>query len=140
MASFTLDAEVSARSFTIDAVIFGAGRWQHHRIDDHYGSDSDLLVVLSSDVGPYVAYTPIHYVLSSILDRLTSLETTTKVRYTFTIDALIDTSGSFTIDARIISMSTVDASFTVDAVFGQGLSFSADAFIAAAFTIDAFIL
>jgi hypothetical protein len=140
MATFLLDSVIASRGFTADAVILGAGRWQHSRLHDHFGSDSDQYIVLSQSIGPYPAYTPIKYVLSDLFDRLSQLESSGRQFGDFTIDAIVDTSFTFTVDAHLFGTIVQSGSFTVDATYGQGLSFSIDAYIATTFTVDAFLL
>ena len=135
--TFTVDAEIANRSFTIDAFILNSNAQRHHRIRDHYGADSDLNVVLSKNIGKYVAYTPVHWVLEDLLARIALLEDYDHVRSSFTVDAYI-TTNSIYIDAVIGSTSA--GSFTVDAYIILGSSFTIDAVIMPSFTIDAFIV
>ena len=141
--SLTADATVVARHFTGDAWIIGE-RVKHHRVHDHYGAESDLVVVLSSDVGPYVAYTPIHWVLADMLSRLEQLENANRRRSSFTGDAWLAVSGTygrgtFTADA-MFHRDGMTGSFTGDAWFTRGGSFTGDAWIQATFTGDAYII
>ena len=76
-------------SFTLDAFIQGE-RWKHHRQRDHTGADSDLYVMLSTDVGKYPAFTPIHYVLADLVARLIYLEDYRRTYGSFTIDATMN--------------------------------------------------
>jgi hypothetical protein len=123
-------------TFTGDAFIKGDGQ-KHHRVRDHTGADSDLFVVLSQRVGPYEEYTPVHYVLEDLIRRLDGLENKTKVRHSFTGDAVI-WAQYFTGDA--IVKATVESSFTGDALVYRGATFTGDAFIRRAFTGDAYII
>jgi len=136
-ASFSADAIIGARYFTADAWIV-AERWTHDRVRDHHGAESDLNVVLEADIGPYAAYTPIHYVFEGLHDRLVQLESSNRVRSSFTADAVI--SGNAILADAIIHKPDVTASFTADAVLIRGGSFTADAWIQAGFTADAFIV
>jgi hypothetical protein len=122
-------------SFTIDAWLTG-DRWQHHRIRDHFGVDSDLYVVLSEKVGKYQAYTPLHAVLEDMVKRITALEVHDRVRSSFTIDAEVG-DRVFTIDATISGES--GGTFTIDAVIVPYGSFTIDAQLVGRFTIDAMI-
>lgn len=140
MPDFLLDSVIAPQGFSVDAVIFGDGRWQHSRIYDHFGTDSDELVVLSRAIGPYPAYTPIKYVLSDIFDRLAQIDSSNRYFADFTIDALVDTSFTITLDARIFGTIVQSGSFSIDATYGQGLSFSVDAVLIRTFTVDAFLL
>jgi len=142
-SSITADAVVAARGFTADAWILG-GRQRHHRVRDHFGAESDLYVALSADVGPYIAYTPIHWVLSDLVSRIAALENNNRVRSSLTADAFLAANGTygrgfFTADAVKTETITV-ATLTADAVFAYGGSITADAFIAGAITMDAFIV
>lgn len=124
-------------SFTGDAFIRGDGQ-KHHRLRDHHGADSDLYVVLSQRIGPYQEYTPIHFVISDIMDRILRLENYDKVRSSFTGDAYIST-NAFTGDA-VIKKTGIEGSFTGDAYVAAGGSFTGDARIQLAFTGDAYII
>lgn len=130
-------------SFTADAWILGE-RWQHHRVRDHFGVDTDLFVVLSEDVGPYVAFTPLHYVIEDMVSRIVALESGEKQTGSFTADAFIATSGTYGKGAifadAVIRKTGMAGSFTADAVLKRGGSFTADAFILLAFTADAYIV
>lgn len=123
-------------SFTIDAWITG-DRWQHHRVNDHYGPESDLYVVLSEDVGKYVEGTPLHHVVEDMVARIVQLENYQRTFGTFSIDADI-TDRVFTIDAVISG--TIAGSFTIDADIKSIGSFTIDADIVGRFTIDAMIV
>ncbi|GAG31763.1 unnamed protein product [marine sediment metagenome] len=138
-ASFSADAFVAARAFTADAFIV-VERWTHDILLDHHGAESDLFVVLSSPIGPWVEGTPIHYVMVDINERLISLESSTKIRAGFTADAVIvGLSGvAFTADAVVLGSRS--AGFTVDAILIAGGFLTADAWIQAGFTADAFIV
>lgn len=143
MATFTADAVIAARRFTADAWIMGE-RWRHHRTRDHFGIESDLYVVLSEDVGPYVAFTPIHYVLEDILDRLAFLEDYERTRRTFTADAWLAASGTYGRGAiftdSVIKKTITGNSFTADARIARGGSFTANAYIQLVFTANAYII
>ena len=144
-----LDAEITARGFTMDAWIVN-DRWRHHRERDHFGPESDLHVVLSEDVEGYPASTPIHFVLDDLVRRLTNIESSNRVRASFTADAYLykPATASFDIDATI--KGSVSDSFTVDGFFTDEPfgTFALDAFIGSpdedygqtTFTIDAFIV
>jgi len=141
-SSITADAVISYRHFTADAWIMGE-RQRHHRVRDHFGAESDLYVVLSEDVAPYVAFTPVHWVLSDMVARIAALENNDRVRASFVADAFIAANGTygqgyFTADAVFYKAAT--GSFTADATFTYGGTFTADAFIAGGITADAFIV
>lgn len=142
-ASFTADAVISYRRFTADAWIIGE-RQRHHRVRDHFGVESDLYVALSADVGPYIAYTPVHWVLSDMIARIEALENNNQVRANFTADAFIAASGTygsgFVFADAVIKASSGTLTFTADAVFGYGGSITADACIAGGITADAYIV
>jgi len=142
-SSFTADAAVYAHHIRADAWIM-VDRWKHHRIRDHFGVESDLYVALSSNVGPYVAYTPIHWVLDDMVSRIEALENNNRRRAEFTADAFIALSGTYGrgvvwADAAI-TKSGLSGSFTADAMVVGGGSLTADAWIQAAFTADAYIV
>lgn len=124
-------------SFTGDAFISDYGQ-KHHRLHDHRGADSDLYVVLSQRIGPYEEYTPVHFVISDLLDRIARLESSDRVRSSFTGDAYIATT-MFTGDA-VIKQLAIEGSFTGDAYVAFGGSFTGDAFIQQMFTGDAYII
>jgi len=141
--SFTADAVVGPRSFTADAWILRL-RPQHHRVRDHYGPESDLFVVLDSDVGPYKGGTPLHFVIEDILERLLSLETATKVRSSVTAEAWLALTGTYGrgvlyADAVIFKADT-SGSLVSDAWLSGGGSITADAWIQAGFTADAYLV
>jgi hypothetical protein len=136
MPSFSLDSVVAARGFTLDAWI-AVARWQHHRVRDHFGPESDLFVILSEDVGQYPTGTPVHWVIADLVARILALENSDRTRVTFTLDAVIS-GQAITIDAVI--KSTVAASLTVDATITRGGSFTIDAVVVPTFTIDAYIV
>jgi len=141
-ATLTADATIYPHHFKADAWILGE-RWKHHRVRDHFGIESDLYVALSSDIGPYVAFTPIHYVLEDMVARIGALENNNRVRASFTADAWVAVSGEygrgiFTADA--ITEAEQTGSITADAVVILGGQFTADAIIMPSFTADAFIV
>jgi len=142
MGDFTIDA-VLGRSFTIDAWLLGSTTWQHDRLTDHRGVDSDLYVVLSTDIGRYPTFTPIHFVLEDMVSRLERLEAGPDiVRGAFVIDAWLAESGTW--GAGIINMDAVifatsEGGFDIDAWFAMGGSFTIDASFACTFTLNAMI-
>lgn len=141
-SSVTADAVISYRGFTADAWILG-DRQKHHRVRDHFGIESDLYVALSSNVGPYVAYTPVHWVLSDMIDRLARLENNNRVRADFTADAFIAANGTYGLGfvvADAVTKDSASGSFTADAVFGYSGSITADAVIAGGILADAYII
>ena len=136
LPAFAIDAVIAARSFTIDAWIIGE-RWKHHRVRDHFGPESDLYVVLSEKVGKYEAFTPIHWVLADMAQRLVYLEDYTRTKASFSVDAWIS-DQVIVVDAVI--KRTISGSLLVDAVLSKGGVFTVDACIAGIFTINAFIV
>jgi len=147
--SFTMDAEISYRHFTMDAWIISE-RWRHHRTRDHFGPESDIYVVLSEDVEGYTASTPIHFVIADLVSRLSRLESYNRHRASFRVDAYLYAPefGAFTADSVV--QGSAESSFTLDSYltnqpFGH---LTLDAFIGApdevyaqfSFTIDAFIV
>lgn len=155
MATFTADTIIEATasgSFSSDAFVQGyitvdawilADRWRHHRVRDHWGPESDLYVVLSSDIGKYVEGTPVHTVLEDMLYRIQQAEDNNRVWDDFTLDAWVAVSGTYGqgvvgFDA-IIKGTPAAGSFTVDASLIAG-TFTIDARIITTFTISAFII
>jgi hypothetical protein len=138
-------------SFTANAYIHG-GRWQHHRLRDHFGVESDLYVVLSSRIGPWIEGTPVHFVIDDLIARLNSLESADHVLGQVTANAYLLAPGSvvetpagtwrgiFSADAiasKAISGSTIarawivgGGTFTVNANIRGQQSFTADAVLA----------
>lgn len=144
--SFSVDAYIVARSFSMDAWILGEGQ-KHHRVRDHFGPESDLYVVLDSTIGKYIEGTPVHWVISDLVDRLNYLEDWNRKRGSFTLDSWLAASGTYgrgVFDADAIVEATITFTGTsgikVDAYIIKGGSFSADATIMPIFTIDAFIV
>jgi len=140
--SVTADATIYPRRFMADAWILGE-RWKHHRVRDHFGIESDLYVALSSNVGPYIAFTPIHWVLEDMITRIQALENSNRIRSNFTADAWLALSGTygrgvFRIDA-VIFEAGVASSFSIDARITSGGSFTMDAWVLSAFTMNAYI-
>lgn len=132
-------------------------RSQHDRTISHFGTESDLVELLTGAVGTLPAGTDLHTALAYIHAWISSLETVSpSIRYltldafiaaaaghSFTLDSILRRaiSGSFTADA--IKRQIVTSSFTADAVKRQSISgsFTDDAVIkrnqAASFLIDA---
>lgn len=140
--SVTANAEIAYRRFTADAWILGE-RQRHHRVRDHFGVESDLYVALSADVGPYVTYTPVHWVLSDMIDRLARLENNNRVRASFTADALIAANGSYGkgfVLADAVRKDSGSGSITADAYIETGGYITADARFAGRITLDAYIV
>jgi hypothetical protein len=137
------DAVIAPRQFTADAWIAGK-HWRHHRVYDHYGSDSDLYISLAERIGKYEAFTPIHFVLADMVDRIVSLESSSKQRSSFTADAWIAVSGTWEAGViwanSVIFKSGLSGSFTIDAVVTRGGAFTLDAVIVKSFTVNAFIV
>ena len=136
MATFTADAVIEPLRFTVDAFVFGKG-YKHHRVNDHYGPESDLHVTLTSDIGKYPSGTPIHYVLDDLASRIIILESSDHIRASFSLDAIVDTSATFSVDASVAGTSS--GSFDADAWFSRGDTFALDAWLKTAFTVDAFL-
>lgn len=137
MPSFTGDAFIQPRHFTGDAWIVG-DRALHHRQRDHFGAESDLYVVIAERIGPYVEYTPIHYILEDMLARIYQLENYDRKHGQFVGDAYIDT-RMFTGDAIIFKPGN-EGQFTGDAWIKRGGQFTGDAQIQLLFTGDAYII
>lgn len=122
--------------FTVDAWLVG-GRWQHHRLRDHFGSESDLNVALEGPLGHWMQGTPIHYVLEDLWNRTQALESAAHMLGTFKVDAVIgmyftasalihgSVSGSFLARAWMAG----GGRFTCNAVIRGGARVTADAVI-----------
>lgn len=142
------DAVFEYRHITADAWIRAASLQTHDVNDDHHGILSDLRVALSQDIGPYVAFTPIHWVLEDLAARITALETSDRQRDSFTADAWIALSGTygagrFTADAVFATtFEFVEDNLVADAVLILGGSVTADAVIIGLryITADAFFV
>jgi hypothetical protein len=125
------DAFFAYRGFTASAYIVADGFQTHDINRDHHGILSDLRVAISEDIGSYVAFTPVHWVLDDLLARLIALESATRVTSAVTADSWIALSGTyglgiFTADA--VSAVTVEFDqLTADAEFILGGSFTANA-------------
>lgn len=113
---------------------------RHHRTHDHFGTEDDTTVVLSSAIGKYAAGTTVAAVLADMFARVSSLEGGTHRVFSFTASAFIQP----TFRANAVLKKTQSASFTVDAVLTAGGSFRADAVLrkttSASFTVNAFIV
>lgn len=143
----TADAVLAYRGFTASAYIVADGFQTHDVNRDHHGILSDLKVAITEDIGPYVAFTPLHWILEDILARVTALETSDRVRSSFTADAWVALSGTygtgvFTADAMLATVFEFEDWITADAELILGGSFTADAEIMGLRTIvaDAFII
>lgn len=140
--SLTADAVVVMPYFTADAWIIGE-RQRHHRIRDHFGMESDLYVALSEDIGPYIAFTPVHWVLSDMVARIESLENNNRRRANFTADAFVAANGTYGYGyffADAVQGDVGTGSFTADATFTHGGTFTADAFFAGSIIARAYIV
>lgn len=124
-------------SFGLDAYIAG-GRWTHHRLHDHHGSDSDIYIATSGPIGGWNEGTPIFYVIEDLYQRLVALESNRHVLEGFTLAAFIPL--YFPLAAVIAGSS--DFAFYFDAVIELGGSFTLAAVIqgGAAFGLDAVIV
>lgn len=140
-ATFTVDAVVANRRFSLSSFISGS-RVRHNRTDDHTGTQDSTTVVLSSAIGQYAAGATIQSVLASMATRLVSLESSNHRFATFTFNAFVlphfwlnaitrrTPTGSFTANA-VISL-TGPQSFTLNAVVFRAASartFSLSAFL-----------
>jgi len=147
-SAIAADAIIASRGFTANAWIIDDGFQTHDVNTDHHGILSDLVVAITEDIGPYVAYTPVHWILSDLAARLTALETADRVRDTFTADAWIALSGTyglgyFTADAVFATtFEFFEDNLVADAEFILGGSFTADAEIIGLriITADAFLI
>lgn len=138
-------------TFTANAYIHG-GRWQHHRLRDHFGVESDLYVVLDERLGPWEEGTPIHFVIDDLMARITELESANRLHGTFTANAYLLRPGSVVetaagtwrgaIWADAITKRTLSGSFTTGAWLTGGGTISANAIIIGrrTFTADAVLV
>lgn len=135
-SSFTGDAYITIGTPGDDSII---ERWQHHRLRDHFGYESDLYVTLSGRIGPWEEGTPIHYVIEDLLTRMDALEGSTHKVFSFTADATFlapggpveTTAGTWTsvFTGNAIKKRTMTGSFTASAYFDHKGSFTANAWI-----------
>jgi hypothetical protein len=124
------------RSFTINAYVHG-GRWQHHRLRDHFGADSDLYVSLSEAIGPWEEGTPIHYVVLDLYAKMAAIESAGHVVQSFTCNGYVTAPGTLTegpagtwssvVLAYATLRKTTSSSFLVNAWKAGGTSFTVDA-------------
>lgn len=123
-------------SFRVDAYLAG-GRWQHHRLRDHFGVESDLYVVLSDQLGPWEEGTPVHFVIDDLIDRLNNLESAGHYVTNFSANAYILSFGA-SVEGPAGTIKSV-ASVNATIVGPRSGSFTASAFITGGdtFTIDA---
>lgn len=148
ISAFTADAitrRAAATSFTVMAHIAGGNRWRHHRVRDHFGAEDTLYVVLAEDIGPWIAGTPVQYVLDDLATRVANLESATRQLGSFTANAVVLTPGT-TIGGRSLFLADAvlkrnrTATFTANALINRSFSFTMDAFIQARFTANAVIV
>lgn len=138
-------------TFTANAIIHG-GRWQHHRLRDHFGVESDLYIVLNERLGPWEEGTPIHFVIDDLLARIAQLESANRVQSTFTANAYLLTPGSIVEEAAgtwrgvawadAVTRRTMSSSFTAGAWLTGGGRLTMDAIIIGrrTFTADAVLI
>jgi hypothetical protein len=99
-------------SLSAGAVVIGP-RLRHHRNRDHFGTQDDTTVVLSTTIGPYAAGSTLASVLEDLFSRLVSVSSQETRLGSFTMDVFVlpyfvvravklktDQSGSFTANAR----------------------------------------
>ncbi len=124
-------------TFGLDAFIVG-GRWRHSMTDDHFGAESDLNVAIDIPIGPWPQYTPIHYVVADLFDRIISMESSNRRVGGFSLNALIGM--YFPLDAVIRALDLL-GTFTLDAFLQGGGTFSFSAWVGGGgtFGLDAYI-
>ncbi len=128
-------------SFTVNAWLIGH-RWQHHRQHDHFGAESDAFIMLSQKIGIYEEQTSVHAVLADLVNRIYILETSTRTRGNFTLNAWFSratVTKPFQLDAVTRRASThtflLDAwkvgggKFTLNAVIRGGGRFTLNAMV-----------
>jgi len=123
MPTFTVDAVISYKFFTLDAVILG-NRLRHYRDRDHAGTQDDTTVVLAEGIGQYPAGTTVHDVLLSLDLRLATIGSTNRHVDGFKVDAFIQHYAHLN---AVIFRSSGTQTFTADAWFAFGGSFTINA-------------
>lgn len=117
-----------------------AGAWistgdllRHSRQDAHFGTETDVDVVLSGAIGPYAAGTPLATFLSGISDALANLSSNTFYVSGFTAGAFIQRT-SVMAWAEIRLEPPQEASFAAGSIL---ISSTADTFAASAVIMPA---
>ena len=121
--------------FTAGAWIVG-GRVQHDINRDHYGDLSTLNVVLDERLGSQEKYTPLHYVLDWLVQRIVKLESSNHFGSAFSANAYILGLGD-TIDIGGGDIRGVFGEFAVLKDSQPWESYLMDALLSLAFTADA---
>jgi len=129
-------------SFSASAIVH-IGRWQHHRLRDHFGAESDLYVMLSTAIGPWEEGTPVHFVIEDLLNRLAALESASHVIGSFTCNSYLITPGTWVEQPAGTwrSVTSMDATMKKTMIDPSLLAFMAKAWIVggATFTANAVI-
>lgn len=143
-SSYTANAYLFRTEFTLtaDAIIgtnLVGNRWQHHRLRDHFGYESDLYVTLNERIGPWEEGTPIHFVIEDLESRLIALESSNHKVFSFTGDSIILAPGGVVETApgtwraafltNAVKKKTGTTTFTANAYVNRGGAFSANACI-----------
>lgn len=131
----TISSSLSAESFIVGSFP------KHSRLDDHYGTQPDTVVVLASAIGPYPAGMTVHDVLQDMWGRITATDYRFYTPGYFRVDAFI--CWNFRATATITGEQT--HSFTAAAELRIGGSMTASAIIFAAgrsssFSVAAFLI
>lgn len=131
--SFTADARIGDPTDTTTE------RWQHHRLRDHFGYESDLYVTLSESIGPWEEGTPLHFVIDDLLTRMNALEGSTHKVFSFTAGATLLAPGGVVevtpgtsvgvFAANAVKRRAAAGSFSAAAFFDHKGSFTASAWI-----------
>lgn len=121
--------------FTTGAWIVG-GRVQHDINRDHFGDLSTLNVVLDSKLGSQEMYTPLHYVLDWMVQRIIDLESSNHFGGGFSANAYILGLGD-TVDVGGGEIHGVFGDFAVLKLSHPWQSYLIDALLTLAFTADA---
>lgn len=142
--SFTLDAEIALRRFTLDGFITG-NPVRHDRTIDHTGVEDATTVSLSAPIGLYPAGMTVQAFLDALTARVTALETGNHVVRSFLFDAVLSrllftlnavkrvpvAAGFYNINAVLTLTVRRSGSFTLDASFRPAFG---------AITLDAYLV
>ena len=146
MPSASLDAWIVQPNFSLSAWII-AGRHQHHRTYDHYGSDSDLYTVIDEAIGPWGGGTPVKYVIQDLYDRINRLTSYDHRVRVMALDAFVlapaTTSGGLGVKGLdAVVKKSLTGSFVLDVWVGRGGAAALDAWVrgAGSFGLYAFVI
>jgi hypothetical protein len=123
-----------SKVFSVRAYI-AHDRWRHDINNDHFGDLSTLGVVIEAPVGPWVEGTPLHYVLDWFAQRIIDIESVTKHKRNYSMDAYILAPGATVDIGGGTILGVMNALSVIQKSYSS--SFTADAFKALAFSLDA---